>query len=140
VRSDDSISGIAIRNYGQASTTIFDLMKLANPGVRDINQIAIGQRLRLPQLEDGLVLLRQSDGQHGLLLMSTHSYGQANDIRAALRKRGFGARVTRGDLGDGKPIWRVIVGGLESRDTALRVGKDLQQLFRHDRRIAAMAE
>jgi len=140
VRSDDSISGIAIRNYGQASTTIFDLMKLANPGVRDINQIAVGQRLRLPQLEDGSVLLRQSDGQHGLLLMSTTSYGQANDIRAALRKRGFGARVTRGDLGDGKPIWRVIIGGLESRDTALRVGKDLQQLFRRDRRIAAMAE
>jgi len=140
VRSDDSISGIAIRHYGQASTTILDLMKLANPSVQDINQISVGQRLRLPQLEDGLVLLRQSDGQHGLLLMSTSSYGQANDIRAALRKRGFGARVTRGDLGNGQAVWRVIVGGLESRETALRVGRDLQELFRRDRRIAAMAE
>jgi type II secretory pathway predicted ATPase ExeA len=137
---EDSISGIAIRYYGQASPTILDLMKMANPAVHDINSIGVGQTLRLPQLEEGLVLLRQSDGRHGLLLMSTPSHSLAKDIRAALRRRGFGARIARAELGGGRGVWRVIVGDLESRAVALEVGKDLQRLLRQDRRITALAE
>ena len=136
---EDSISEIAIRHYGQASPTILDLMKMANPKVDDINRISPGQTLRLPQLEQGLVLLRQGDGSYGLLLASLLSRGRANEIRSALRSQGFGARVSSAELGGGRSVWRVIVAELESRDVALGVGKDLQKLFRRDRRIAAMA-
>ncbi len=140
VAPDDSISEIAIRNYGQASPTILDLMKMANPKIDDINRISPGQTLRLPQLEQGLVLLRQSDGSYGLLLVSLLSRGRANEIRSALRRQGFGARVSSAGLGGGRSVWRVIVADLENREVALGVGKDLQQLFRRDRRIAAMAQ
>jgi type II secretory pathway predicted ATPase ExeA len=137
---EDSISQIAIRQYGQASPTILDLMKMANPKVADINQISPGQTLRLPQLEQGLVLLRQSDEQYGLLLISLTSRGRANEIRSALLRQGFGARVSPANLGGGQTVWRVIIGDLENRDVALQVGADLQQLFRRDRRISAMAQ
>jgi hypothetical protein len=137
---EDSISEIAIRHYGQASPTILDLMKLANPKIRDINQISPGQTLRLPQLEQGLVLLKQSDGRYGLLLSSLTSRGRAQEIRSALRREGFGARVSTADLGSGRTVWRVIVGDLDSREVALKVGGDLQRLLRRDRRIAAMSE
>ncbi len=136
---EDSISQIAIRNYGQASPTILDLMKLANPKIRDINRIRPGQTLRLPQLDKGLVLLKQSDGQYGLLLSSLTSRGRAQEIRTALRRQGFGARVSTATLGSGRTVWRVIVGDLENREVALQVGSDLQQLLRRDRRISALA-
>lgn len=137
---EDSISQIAIRQYGQASPTILDLMKLANPKISDINQISPGQTLRLPQLEQGLVLLKQPDDRYGLLLISLNSRGRANEIRSALRRQGFGARVAEANLGGGQTVWRVIVGDLENREVALQVGADLQQLFRRDRRISAMAQ
>ncbi len=137
---EDSISEIAIRHYGQASPTILDLMKMANPKIRNINQISPGQTLRLPQLEQGLVLLRQSDSRHGLLLISLTSRGRANEIRSALRRQGFGARVSSAELGGGRKVWRVIIGDLENREVALQVGRDLQKLFRRDRRIAEMAQ
>lgn len=137
---EDSISQIAIRQYGQASPTILDLMKMANPKISDINQISPGQTLRLPQLDQGLVLLKQSDDRYGLLLVSLTSRGRANEIRSALRRQGFGARVSEANLGGGQPVWRVIVGDLDNRDVALKVGADLQQLFRRDRRISAMAQ
>ncbi len=137
---EDSISEIAIRHYGQASPTILDLMKMANPKIADINRISPGQTLRLPQLEQGLVLLQQSDDRYGLLLASLTSRSRAIEIRRALQERGFGARVAAADLGGGQSVWRVIVGDIASRDAALEVGEDLQQLFRRDRRISAMAQ
>lgn len=137
---EDSISQIAIRQYGQASPTILDLMKMANPKISDINQISPGQTLRLPQLEQGLVLLKQSDDRYGLLLISLNSRGRANEIRSALRRQGFGARVSEANLGGGQTVWRVIIGDLDDREVALKVGSELQQLFRRDRRISAMAQ
>jgi len=136
---EDSVSQIAIRQYGQSSPTILDLMKMANPKIADINQISPGQTLRLPQLDQGLVLLKQSDEQYGLLLISLTSRGRANEIRSALLKQGFGARVSPAELGGGNTVWRVIIGDLENREVALKVGAELQQLFRRDRRISAMA-
>jgi len=136
---EDSISEIAIRHYGQASPTILDLMKMANPKIRDINRISPGQTLRLPQLDQGLVLLRQTDDRYGLLLISLTSRKRATEIRTALRRQGFGARISSAELGGGRSVWRVIIGDLESRKVALQVGKDLQQLFRRDRRISALA-
>ena len=54
VRGGDSVSGIAMRKYGQATYTILDLLKLANPELKDINVITIGQTIRLPELGDTL--------------------------------------------------------------------------------------
>jgi phage tail protein X len=138
VQPGDSVSEIAVRNYGQASPTILDMMKIANPSIRDIDVISIGQELRLPQLDEGFVILRQNGG-YALLLISTEIQQRANEIEGALRERGFAARVRRADFGAGRLVNRVIIGNLNTRDDALDVGKRLQRLFREDERIAAMA-
>ena len=38
VRNGDSMSEIAVRKYGQASYTILDLLKLANPELTDMDR------------------------------------------------------------------------------------------------------
>jgi hypothetical protein len=43
VRPGDSVSQIATNTYGQASATMLDLMKMANPSIRDIDIISVGQ-------------------------------------------------------------------------------------------------
>ena len=140
VRPGDSVSQIASRTYGQASPTILDLMKMANPSIRDIDIISIGQELRLPQLDEGLALLQQADGRYALLLLSTPIESRARDIGSAIRRHGFDVKVARSDFGRGHSVWRVMIGDLTSRDNAHQVGKQLQQLLREDERIAAMAE
>ena len=96
VRPGDSVSQIASAAYGQASPTVLDLMKMANPSIRDIDIIAVGQELRLPQLDEGLAVLQQPDGRYALLLLSTPIEGRARDIGKALRRHGFAARVGAG--------------------------------------------
>ena len=140
VRPGDSVSQIATNTYGQASATMLDLMKMANPSIRDIDTIAVGQELRLPQLDQGLAVLQEPDGQYALLVLSTPLEDRAREIGRALRKHGFEARVGRANFGGGREVWRVLIGDLKDREQAQTVGKQLQRVVREDTRIAAMAE
>jgi len=140
VRPGDSISQIATSTYGQASATMLDLMKMANPSIRDIDIISVGQELRLPQLDQGLAVLQEPDGQYALLVLSTPLENRAREIGKALRKHGFEARVGRADFGAGRTVWRVVIGDLPDRAAAQTIGKQLQRVVREDTRIAAMAE
>ena len=140
VKPGDSISQIATSTYGQASATMLDLMKMANPSIRDLDVIGVGQELRLPQLDQGLAVLQQPDNQYALLVLSTPMENRARDIGKALRKHGFEARVGRGNFGAGRTVWRVVIGDLPDRAAAQTVGKQLQRVVRDDTRIAAIAE
>jgi hypothetical protein len=140
VKPGDSVSQIASATYGQASPTVLDLMKMANPSIRNIDIISVGQELRLPQLDDGLAVLQQPDGRYALLLMSTQTEARARDIGKALRRHGFATRVGRADFGRGNEVWRVVIGDLNDRQTTQAVGQQLQRVFREDTRIAQLAE
>jgi phage tail protein X len=139
VEDGDSVSKIASRTYGQASHTILDLLLLANPSVTNVDIISTGQKLQLPQLDEGFVVLRQDDGNYALLLLSTPAQSQAERVRSALQGHGFKVRVAAASLGPGRSINRVLVSDLTSRDAALMSGRKLQQLFRDNVQIATMA-
>lgn len=136
VQNGDSVSGIAIRRYGQASPTILDLLKLANPNLRDIDKILVGQTIRLPQLDGAFPILNSGEDQYSILIFSTADARRANSLREELHSRGFSAAVSPGHLGGGKRVHRVIVSGFSSRDAVLEAGKRLQRLFRDNARIA----
>lgn len=140
VHGGDSMSAIAARKYGQASYTILDLLKLANPELRDIDLISVGQTIRLPELSEGFPILNDGSGHYALLVFSTPQLGRASNLRKALHARGFEVHVSGGNVGAQKPIYRVAVSGFTDRDEVVAVGKQLQRLFRDDTRIAQFGE
>ena len=91
---------------------MLDLMKMANPSIRDIDIISVGQELRLPQLDQGLAVLQETDGQYALLVLSTPLENRAREIGRALRQHGFEARVGKANFGGGRDVWRVVIGDL----------------------------
>jgi LysM repeat protein len=140
VRSGDSMSGIAMRKYGQASYTILDLLKLANPQVEDIDIIPVGQTIRLPDLGEGFPILNDGSSHYALLVFSTPHASRASAFQKVLRARTFDARVTVGSVGVEKPMYRVVVSGFTNRDDVVAAGKELQRLFREDTRLAQLGE
>lgn len=140
VREGDSISGIAQRRYGQATATILDLLKLANPQLRDVDVIAAGQTLRLPQLTDGFPIIVDASGRYSLLVYTSAEAWRANGLRDALRAQGYQASVTRSSLGGGKAGHRVTLSGFASRDEVAAVGRSLQTLFRENAQIAQLTQ
>jgi sporulation related protein len=140
VRGGDSMSGIALRKYGQATYTILDLLKLANPQLKDIDVIAAGQTIRLPELGEGFPVLDDGSGHYALLVYSTPNAARASALQNALRSRGFDAQVSAGRIGADKAISRVVVAGFTDRGAVAGVGKELQRLFRDDLKIAQLGE
>jgi hypothetical protein len=140
VRAGDSMSNIALRKYGQATYTILDLLKLANPQLRDIDQISVGETIRLPELGEQFPVLDEGSGHYALLVFSTAHASRAANLQKALRGRGFDAHVSGGSVGFQKPVFRVVVSGFGNRDEVAAVGKQLQKLFREDTQIAQLGE
>ncbi len=132
----DSMGRIAARKYGQASYTVLDLLKLANPGLRDIDRISVGQTIALPELGEGVSVLADPDGRFNLLVYSAAVPERARSLVAALSVRGFPAREARASLGAQKPIYRVLVGPYASQAEAVEVGGRLRRLFREDEALA----
>lgn len=140
VRGGDSMSGIAMRKYGQANYTILDLLKLANPELEDINMIVIGQTIRLPELGNTFPVLRDGSGRYSLLVYSGPQSGRASALQNALRSRGFDAHVSQDSVGYQKPVFRVVVSGEGDREELAGLGRQLQKLFREDTRIASLGD
>ncbi len=139
-RVGDSVSAIARREYGQASYTVLDLLELANPDLRNLDSISVGQTIRVPALTEGFPILIDASGEYALLVFSTPQQRRAAALQSALRSRGFQATVTAGTAGLGRPLYRVVIPGPAGRDDAVGVGRQVQKVFREDKRLAQLGE
>lgn len=137
VHPGDSISRIALRKYGQASHTILDLIKLANPELDDVDVIAVGETLQLPDLSESSVLSYGAN-HFGVLVYSTIQLERATALEAALRARGQRTRVVKGELGARDPVYRVVIDGFANAAAATAAAKEIQRLFREDERMALL--
>jgi len=140
VRNGDSMSEIAVRKYGQASYTILDLLKLANPELTDMDRITVGQTIKLPELGEGFPILNDGTGQYALLVFSTPQEHRATSFQKVLRGRGLDAHVLGADIGSQKRMYRVVLSGFKDRDEVIAAGRQLQRLFREDTRVAQLGE
>ena len=138
VQSGDSIAGIAIRKYGQASYTILDLLKLANPDLQDVDRISVGQTVVLPQLSEGFTVVQKESGGFGIFVYSTTGPMRAAGLADALKGRGFHVEVSTAIIGANKTVYRVIIGPLDSEADAITVCKQLQRAVRDDERLARL--
>jgi general secretion pathway protein A len=140
VRPGDSVSQIALQKYGQATHTILDMLKLANPDLRDVDIISVGQTIKLPELGDGFPTLVEGTGRFALLVFSTPRIDQATNLQKALQEHGFRARVSEGKFGSQRQIYRVVLPGFSDRSQVAEAGRQLQKVLREDSRIAKLGE
>ncbi|MCX8072578.1 MAG: AAA family ATPase [Candidatus Binatia bacterium] len=140
VRPGDSLSGIARARYGQSSYTILDLIKLANPQVRDVDWILPGQTLRLPDLHEGPPVVREAPDRYVLLIFTTPNGQRAQALAQALRRHGFESEIRPTELGTQKRVFRVTVRAGSTRSDALSTGLALQRVLREDAEIARLGQ
>jgi len=138
VQDGDSFAQIAVRKYGQSSYTILDLLKLANPDVKDIDRISAGQTLALPRLTQGFSIVEQSGRGYSVLVFSSPNAARATSLSKALRARGFAAQVSGARIGPGHNVQRVVIGPFASEAEAADASRDVQRAFREDEQLAAL--
>lgn len=65
VQPNDNLTQIAKDTYGMSNNTILDFIQMANPGIKDINRIFVGQNINLPKLKrDDLIYFGKNGHYH----------------------------------------------------------------------------
>jgi len=120
VAPGDTLNGLVLQRYGRADLTILDVVKRANPGLRNVDLIEVGRRLRLPPLGPAAMVVRGEDrgwAVHLATVASTSQPGFAS-LRARVERAGLKLHVVPVRLGEDGDSYRVLVGDFATREQA----------------------
>jgi type II secretory pathway predicted ATPase ExeA/phage tail protein X len=123
-KEGDIVSSLVLKEYGILSDTICDIVKRANPEIEDLDQISIGQKIILPNLDIDNMIVEVGKGVFSVHIASFSSYDDAKQYfkKSAMEKLPISispVKIT------GRKLWyRVTVGNFSSRAQAIEFAKN----------------
>jgi hypothetical protein len=131
VQPGDSLACLASERYGYVTSTLLDLLRVANPSIRDIDHLPVGQRLSLPEPDGAIRTGKEKGGSYSYLLLSTPFREEAASLSNLLKQRGRTHRISPTPTGRRRIFYRVLVTGFPSQQAAAEEGKNLEQVVTH---------
>lgn len=112
VQPRDTLAALVIGAYGRADYTLMDFIKMANPDIKKIDVIKVGQRLRFPPFQPSEMVHKGKDSLYmvHLFTMSYPKSPELEKLRATIEKAGRKVYVLPVNLTDGQEFYRVLVG------------------------------
>ena len=118
--------GSGLREYGVLSDTIFDIVKRANPDIKDLNQIRIGQRIILPDLGIDSRIVEVGKGVFSVHVASFSSYDDAQQYLSKLMYKKHATSISPIKIAGKKHWYRVTIGNFTSREQAISYAKNIK--------------
>jgi general secretion pathway protein A len=128
VRPGGTISEIVLQHYGRQSLLALDLIQESNPGIRDLDVLPVGQRLRLPPLSLDAMLRRRADGSYRIIVSAQPASLAAEFVEKTVRKHGYEVVITPRKIAPDHVLFRVEIDKLKTRAEAVRVWNTARRL------------
>lgn len=122
----DTISSFILKEYGIINDIIFDMVKQANPDIKDLDKIYIGQKIILPGIDGDTAVLEIAEGVFSIYLASFISYDSAKEYLNRLQGREEPLFLSPVSIAGKSPLYRVTLGGFNTREEAQEAAKRLQ--------------
>jgi len=117
VQAGETISVIARRQYQTWNDTIDDIVRSANPHVRNLDSVAVGDSIILPNVTRGGLVVQGRQGAWYLYFSSFRNMAKAEQQLASLQALGDVALLLEDKRGTA-PFYRVYFGAFSSRAQA----------------------
>ncbi len=115
----DIISSLATKEYGTLSDTIFDLIKRANPSIKDLNLIYIGEKVNFPPLDIQSLIIQEVDGTVSIHLATFSSGADGRKLKDVFPNNTYKVSL-RPVIILGNQTWqRVTLGNFPDRASAI---------------------
>jgi hypothetical protein len=114
--------------YGAWNESVRDLIAVANPRLRDLDNLPAGTVVQLPAVSREALVVRDGTGQHHVYFGAFDKADQAQQNLEAIRRTWPNAQLFA-TLSHGESIQRLFVGPFTSRGEALAVAGALW--FKH---------
>ena len=120
VRPGGTLSSMATSVYGEASPLVLDLVLSANPELKSIDRISVGQMLVFPQISPASLVRRTPDGHHVIHAVTVSSAAKAAELQASISQQGYTVEVRPVPVSATQQWFRVVVGEFDAPEGALR--------------------
>jgi hypothetical protein len=106
--------------YGEASPLVLDLVLSANPELKSIDRISVGQMLVFPPISPASLVRRTPDGHHVIHAVTVSSAAKAAELQASISQQGYTVEVRPVPVSATQQWFRVVVGEFDAPEGALR--------------------
>ncbi|MBM4243785.1 MAG: hypothetical protein FJ148_08215 [Deltaproteobacteria bacterium] len=130
VQLGDTLMNLAAREYGSSTYTALDVVRSANPSIRDVDRIIAGSEIVFPDPGPGARV--SGRGEDLVVLVGTSpALAQAQDLQSLASARyGLPADLEPIPLGDGRNLYRVSVRNLVGQAQARAIAEELGSILR----------
>jgi len=121
VKKGQSIKSLAEQYYGRSNITIADLILDSNPEITNANLISVNQKIRMPKITEGSLIVQSSDRTYKINVRTFWSPKFAKLYRSEPSLRGKEIDIVAKKAAPNETWYRVVVGKFNSEDDALKV-------------------
>ena len=119
----DIISALATKEYGTLTDTIFDIIKRANPSIKDLNLIYVGEKVTLPPLDIESLIIQDESGTCSIHLATLAASADGQRLQKAFSNINYKVSLKPVTI-LGNRVWqRVTLGNFPDRATAVEYFK-----------------
>jgi len=121
IKTGQSISRLAGKHYGMSNTTINDLILDSNPEITNANLISVNQKVRMPKITEGSLIIQSSDRTYKINVGTFWSPKSAEFYRGEPSLKGKEIEILARKATHKETWYRVVVGKFDSEDEVLKV-------------------
>ena len=125
-KRNEFISSLALREYGISNNTILDIIKRANPEIKDLNQISTGQKINLPPLDIGSMIVESSKGVYSIHLITLSTIDGVKNYISKFADDNSRISISPVTIAGSKPWFRITMGDFSSREEAINSAKEIR--------------
>jgi type II secretory pathway predicted ATPase ExeA len=120
IKAGQSISRLAHQYYGRSNMTCVDLILDSNPEITNANLISVNQKVRMPKITEGSLIVQSSDRTYKINVGTFWSPKFAKLYRSEPSLRGKEIEIVARKATPEDTWYRVVVGKFDSEDEALK--------------------
>jgi type II secretory pathway predicted ATPase ExeA len=121
VKKGQDIKSLAEQYYGRSNITIADFILDSNPEITDVHLISVNQKIRMPKITEGNLIVQSSDRTYKINVGTFWSPKFAKLYRSEPSLRGKEIEIVARKATPEDTWYRVVVGKFDSKDEALKV-------------------
>jgi hypothetical protein len=112
--------------YGEASPLVLDLVMHANPELKSLDRISVGQQLVFPHITPEGLVRRTSNGRHVIHAATVSSAARASELQAKISQQGYAVSVFPIPISASQQWFRVLVGEFDAPDGAVKFWRSMK--------------
>jgi len=125
-----SLSSLAVRNYRMVNATLLDYMLVLNPSIKNPDLILVNQKIKLPEITEGLLIKQTPEGAFKIHLATFASRSSAAQYSRGIVLPGKTVETVPRQVSEQTTWYRIFAGPYKGWQEASKALSDLKSLGR----------